>query len=177
MALHESALMAQRTVSQADSAPYLRDGKAPSDLPLEEIVSHPEVQARPTQEPPTFGRDTGGAESATPHAVKSRLFRKLFFAAASLAALLGAAYYGWQYWTVGRFEVSTSDAYVQADNTTIAPKVSGYIAAVLVADNEPVKAGQKFSPVSTIGTLRSRSSRPRPMSPPRARLLPISRRH
>jgi membrane fusion protein (multidrug efflux system) len=74
--------------------------------------------------------------------VKSRLFRKLFFAAASLAALLGAAYYGWQYWTVGRFEVSTSDAYVQADNTTIAPKVSGYIAAVLVADNEPVKAGQ-----------------------------------
>ena len=143
MALHESALMAQRTVSQADSAPYLRDGKAPSDLPLEEIVSHPEVQTRPTQEPqPTFGRDTGGAESATPHAVKSRLFRKLFFAAASLAALLGAAYYGWQYWTVGRFEVSTSDAYVQADNTTIAPKVSGYIAAVLVADNEPVKAGQ-----------------------------------
>ena len=27
------------------------------------------------------------------------------------------AYYGTQYWTVGRFEVSTDDAYVQADNT------------------------------------------------------------
>ena len=31
-----------------------------------------------------------------------------------------AAYFGWQYWTVGRFEVSTDDAYVQADNTTVA---------------------------------------------------------
>ena len=63
-------------------------------------------------------------------------------AAASAFALAGAAYFGWQYWTVGRFEVSTDDAYVQADNTTIAPKVSGYIAAVLVGDNEKVKAGE-----------------------------------
>ena len=43
---------------------------------------------------------------------------------------------------MGRFEVSTDDAYIKADNTTIAPKVSGYIAAVLVGDNESVKAGQ-----------------------------------
>ena len=49
---------------------------------------------------------------------------------------------GWRYWTVGRFEVSTDDAYVKADSTTIAPKISGYIAAVPVGDNEPVKAGQ-----------------------------------
>ena len=33
-------------------------------------------------------------------------------------------------------------AYVQADNTTIAPKVSGYLSQVLVGDNETVKAGQ-----------------------------------
>jgi membrane fusion protein (multidrug efflux system) len=61
---------------------------------------------------------------------------------ASLIAIAGASHYGWRYWTVGRFEVSTDDAYVKADNTTIAPKVSGYIAAVLVGDNEPVRAGQ-----------------------------------
>ncbi len=41
--------------------------------------------------------------------------------------------------------MSTDDAYVQADNTTIAPKVSGYIAEVLVDDNEPVKAGQALA--------------------------------
>ena len=31
---------------------------------------------------------------------------------------------------------------MKADNTTIAPKVSGYLREVLVGDNEPVKAGQ-----------------------------------
>ena len=40
------------------------------------------------------------------------------------------------------FLVSTDDAYVKADNTTIAPKVSGYLNQVLVGDNEHVKAGQ-----------------------------------
>src|SRR6516165_2322089 len=60
----------------------------------------------------------------------------------TLAVLSATSWFGWDYWTVGRFEVSTDDAYVQADSTTIAPKVSGYLDAVLVADNEPVKAGQ-----------------------------------
>jgi membrane fusion protein, multidrug efflux system len=38
--------------------------------------------------------------------------------------------------------VSTDDAYVQADNTLIAPRISGYISQVLVTDNQPVMAGQ-----------------------------------
>ncbi len=53
-----------------------------------------------------------------------------------------AATYGVQYWQVGRFQVSTDDAYVQADSIIIAPRVPGYIAEVLVNDNQPVKAGQ-----------------------------------
>jgi membrane fusion protein (multidrug efflux system) len=61
---------------------------------------------------------------------------------AGLAVIAGAGYYGHDYWTVGRFNVSTDDAYVKADSTTVAPKVSGYIGTVLVADNEPVKTGQ-----------------------------------
>ena len=63
-------------------------------------------------------------------------------AGAAIAVLAGAAWYGWDYWTVGRYLVSTDDAYVKADNTTIAPKVSGYLREVLVGDNERVKAGQ-----------------------------------
>ncbi len=63
-------------------------------------------------------------------------------AGAAVAALAGAAWYGWDYWTVGQYLVSTDDAYVKADNTTIAPKVSGYLHEVLVGDNERVKAGQ-----------------------------------
>jgi len=73
---------------------------------------------------------------------KPRRLRKLFLVGASVLALAGGAYFGWDYWTVGRFQVSTNDAYVKADNTTIAPKVSGYIGEVLVGDNEQVRAGK-----------------------------------
>jgi membrane fusion protein (multidrug efflux system) len=71
--------------------------------------------------------------------------RKVLLAGAGLLGLVAAGYFGTQYWTVGRFQVSTDDAYVKADNTTIAPKVSGYLAEVLVGDNEPAKAGQPLA--------------------------------
>ena len=54
----------------------------------------------------------------------------------------GGLYIGWEYWTQWQFEVSTDDAYVQADIVTIAPQVAGNIATLLVDDNEIVKAGQ-----------------------------------
>src|SRR5258706_5694498 len=69
-------------------------------------------------------------------------FRKMLMAGAAVAVLAGAVWYGWDYWTVARFLVSTDDAYVKADNTTVAPKVSGYLHEVLVGDNERVTAGQ-----------------------------------
>src|SRR5215472_14438857 len=49
--------------------------------------------------------------------------RRLLVAGAAIVAIAGAADYGWHYWTTGRFEVSTDDAYVKADSTIIAPKV------------------------------------------------------
>ena len=75
-------------------------------------------------------------------AVKKLNFRKLLMAGGAVAVLAGAAWYGFDYWTVGRYLVSTDDAYVKADNTTVAPKVSGYLHEVLVGDNEHVRAGQ-----------------------------------
>ena len=80
-------------------------------------------------------------EAAKPPAAKGKL-RRLLMTGAALALLAGGAWYGWDYWTVGRFQISTDDAYVKADNTAIAPKVSGYLSAVLVGDNENVRAGQ-----------------------------------
>jgi membrane fusion protein (multidrug efflux system) len=68
--------------------------------------------------------------------------RKFLMTGAAIIALAGVAWYGWDYWTVGQYLVSTDDAYVKADSTTIAPKVTGYLDQVLVADNERVKAGQ-----------------------------------
>jgi membrane fusion protein (multidrug efflux system) len=66
-------------------------------------------------------------------------------AALAFVATLGvaaAAGFGHYYLTTGRYLETTDDAYVKADSTIVAPKVSGYIGEVLVADNEPVKAGQ-----------------------------------
>jgi membrane fusion protein (multidrug efflux system) len=71
-----------------------------------------------------------------------RPFRRILTTTAAALLLAGAVWGGQYYWTVGRFLVSTDDAYVKADNTTIAPKVSGYLTEVLVGDNEPIKAGQ-----------------------------------
>jgi membrane fusion protein (multidrug efflux system) len=66
-------------------------------------------------------------------------------AAVGLALALGvaaAADFGYGYLTTGRYLESTDDAYVQADSTIISPRISGYIAEVLVADNQPVRSGQ-----------------------------------
>ena len=54
----------------------------------------------------------------------------------------GVAELGYGYLSTGRYLELTDDAYVKADSTIISPKVSGYIAQVLVGDNQPVKAGQ-----------------------------------
>jgi membrane fusion protein, multidrug efflux system len=73
---------------------------------------------------------------------RKRLIVRSAIAAAALVVLGGSAVAGTHYWTVGRFQVSTDDAYVKADSTIVAPKVAGYVAQLLVDDNQPVKAGQ-----------------------------------
>ena len=57
-------------------------------------------------------------------------------------ALFAGGRYGYDYWTTGRYLVTTDDAYVDAHSAMISPKVSGYISEVLVNDNQTVKAGQ-----------------------------------
>ena len=71
-------------------------------------------------------------------------------AALALAAALGvaaAADFGHYYLTTGRYLETTDDAYVKANSTIIAPKVSGYIAQVLVGDNQSVTAGQLLAKI------------------------------
>jgi membrane fusion protein (multidrug efflux system) len=67
--------------------------------------------------------------------------RFLLWIGAPTAIVLIAAGAGY-YWSFERFIVSTDDAYVQADSTTIAPRVSGYVSAVMIEDHQSVKAGQ-----------------------------------
>jgi membrane fusion protein (multidrug efflux system) len=55
----------------------------------------------------------------------------------ALAAIGYAAYFV----LVGRFYISTDDAYVRANNTTLGARVSGHVAAILPRDNSIVRAG------------------------------------
>ncbi|MDW6024277.1 HlyD family secretion protein [Mesorhizobium sp. BAC0120] len=120
MSQHQTVFTMEKAVPSAEAAPGI---EMPRELPVTDPHQLPAV-------------------TDVPNTSRKRWLRNLLFASAAVAALAGGAYYGWQYWTVGRFLVSTDDAYVKADSTTIAPKISGYIGAVLVGDNEAVKAGQ-----------------------------------
>jgi membrane fusion protein (multidrug efflux system) len=116
MSRHSTAFDVERRVSAGDAV----TDRLP-DTPNKAIPAGPAPAAAPT---------------------KKFNFRKVLVTASVVAALAGGAWYGWDYWTVGQYLVSTDDAYVQADNTTVAPKISGYLHEVLVGDNQRVRAGQ-----------------------------------
>jgi membrane fusion protein (multidrug efflux system) len=80
-------------------------------------------------------------ETKAPFARQFARARKLLPALLGATAMALVAGFATHYWTTGRFQVSTDDAYVAADSTAVAPKVSGYIKDVLVTDNQNVKAG------------------------------------
>jgi len=71
-----------------------------------------------------------------------RAIKQAALALALTIGVAGAADLGYGYLTTGRYLETTDDAYVKADSTIVAPKVSGYLSQVLVADNEKVAAGQ-----------------------------------
>src|SRR6202163_3841813 len=97
--------------------------------------------------PDIRNKDSRNEPALPGFALKNLNFRKLLMAGAAFVVLAGAVNYGWDYWTVGQYLVSTDDAYVKADSTTVAPKISGYLREVLVGDNERVKAGQVLARV------------------------------
>ena len=83
----------------------------------------------------------GEAGPAAPGKNHGKISRHTLLKAAGAVAVIGAVWFAYDWWTVGRFIESTDDAYIGGDVTTIAPKVPGFIAQLAVADNQPVHAG------------------------------------
>ena len=81
-------------------------------------------------------------QAAPVKAVPKPRLKWIAFAGLAGCLALGAARYGYDWWTVGRFIESTDDAYVGGDVTPISPHVAGFVAQILVADNDYVRAGQ-----------------------------------
>ena len=90
--------------------------------------------------------DAETVDVAPASAPRRRRRLALLGVALAVAAAAGG-WFGYRWWTVGRFMVSTDDAYVQADNTTLAAKVAGYVANIYVADNSYVHAGDVIASI------------------------------
>jgi membrane fusion protein (multidrug efflux system) len=72
---------------------------------------------------------------------KKRSAKRFLLPIIAAGLLAAAGWYGYDYWTDGRFMISTDDAYVQADMAFVAPKITGYVARRDVLENQQVKAG------------------------------------
>jgi membrane fusion protein (multidrug efflux system) len=79
----------------------------------------------------------GAAPASAPRSGKRKFVLMGFVALLALAAAGYASYY----LMVGRFYVSTDDAYVRANNTMLGARVAGHIAAILPGDNTQVRKG------------------------------------
>lgn len=125
----------KKSVDQADIRPFpnartgTADSAAAQDGPAAE---RPQPEALPQQE-------SQSAPAAKP-AEKKGPARRFVLPVLIIAAVAAGLWYGYHYWTVGRFMVSTDDAYVQGDIASIAPKVTGYIDDIPVVANQVVKA-------------------------------------
>ena len=109
-----------------------------------EVRTFPNAKVQPSTEAPEIPVQPA-APVATPAAEapakKKRSARSFLLPIIGLALLGAGSWYGYNYWTDGRFMISTDDAYVQADMSFVSPKISGYIDKVLVSENQQVKAG------------------------------------
>jgi membrane fusion protein (multidrug efflux system) len=88
----------------------------------------------------TLSRETHVPQVRT--GARHRSNKRVALAGIALAVLAGAAWYGNDWWTRGRFIQSTDDSYVGGNVTAIAPHVGGFVESVLVSDNQHVTAGQ-----------------------------------
>lgn len=113
-------------------APHNDDGS--TNEPHRNEQAQPQPLSQPVQEQgaPAQPAKTGPAKPSR---------KRKIMGAILIAALAGGAWYGYNWWTTGRFMVSTDDAYIHGDIMAMSPKVTGYIDDVLVSANSQVKAG------------------------------------
>ncbi|HZP77288.1 MAG TPA: HlyD family secretion protein [Pseudolabrys sp.] len=112
-------------------------------------VGRTTIEADPTLAPAARKpAETAEPAQDTKPAATRRGPRKLaIIGLVGVLALATVGYVGGRWWTVGRFMVTTDDAYVRANNTTLAAKISGYVASLNVADNSFVHAGDVIATI------------------------------
>jgi len=114
----------------------------------EQLRTHVVEEKRKQAEAPTAPVDkpavapAAPAQSAAPAAAAPKSGKRKFVLFGFLALLvLAAASYATYYMLIGRFYISTDDAYVRANNTMLGARVAGHIVAILPGDNTLVHKG------------------------------------
>jgi membrane fusion protein, multidrug efflux system len=100
-----------------------------------------ETTARRPAEVPERPAIAKPAVPETPAAARKPARRRMVFMGIAALLALAAASYGVHWLLVGRFYVSTDDAYVRANNTLLGARVSGHIARIFPRDNALVRSG------------------------------------
>jgi membrane fusion protein (multidrug efflux system) len=116
-------------------------GPSPSALG-EQFRSHVADETKRIPETPAAPTKPAGAPSAPQAAAAPKSGKRKFVAMGIIGLLaLAAASYAVYYVFIGRFYVSTDDAYVRANNTMLGARVAGHITAVAPGDNSIVRKG------------------------------------
>ena len=101
-----------------------------------------EQRARPVEQPATDAPEAAPPADAKVESAKPKSpTRRRVLVGVGAVAILAGIYFGYHYMVVGRYMVTTDDAYVRANNTTMGAKIPGHIAKVMVGDNARVGAG------------------------------------
>lgn len=139
--LKERAGAAERTDHSASAADMRLH--AVSDTSNVSHISSMKADTQPTAETrePATAREGATAKAVEAEAAKPRSKRKPIFLGIGAVALAAGIWFAYQYITVGRFIVSTDDAYVGVHMSVISPKVSAYVTDVPIVDNQFVKQG------------------------------------
>jgi membrane fusion protein (multidrug efflux system) len=132
------------------TARIIRSEPGADESELAHAASGEQGRASPPDEPaarsappaPAIKKPATDAPAATAIAAAPKSGKRKFVLMGIVSLLaLAALSYGAYYTLVGRFYVSTDDAYVRANNTLLGARVSGHIAAILPGDNVLVRAG------------------------------------
>jgi membrane fusion protein (multidrug efflux system) len=142
-AARDQAARILRTEPEKAESEAARDNSAALADQLRSHVADETVARRPAEtpvKPPIEKPAAAPAATAASAAPKSGKRKFVLMGILTLLALAAASYGGY-YVLVGRFYVSTDDAYVRANNTVLGARVAGHIAAILPGDNTLVRTG------------------------------------
>jgi membrane fusion protein, multidrug efflux system len=121
MGQYPGTLTVDRPLDARETSRVIKDLGA---LEGREAAPAPGEPQAPTAPGDGEGALGGGGHPPHPRVGLKTQLRAALLAGVSLLAIASSGSFGWHYWTAGRFQVSTDNAYVKADTISIAPKVA-----------------------------------------------------